>query len=139
MIKSPTSLTEISFDKFKGQNVSRISRLFSGCSSLTKISFDQFEGLEILDISNFKTSQVPSLSYWFDGCKSLTSINLGNLNTDLVGDMQFTEPTGYKETNHKVDSINIQTKAYKYFDYTIQITYRKNTNKYYENINKIYY
>ena len=45
-----------------------------------------------------------------------------------IGDIQFTEPTGYKETNHKVDNINIQTKAYKYFDYTIQITYRKNKN-----------
>ena len=46
----------------------------------------------------------------------------------VIGDLRFKEPNGYKETNHKLDNTTYQTKSYKFFDFSIQLTYRKNKN-----------
>ncbi len=45
-----------------------------------------------------------------------------------IGDMKYTEPTGYKDVTNNMDNVNYQSKLYKFFDYSIQISYRKNKN-----------
>ena len=64
------------------------------------------------------------------GCgKKETKKDTGDIKEDVVtriGDMQFKEPNGYKETNHKLENVSFQTKTYKFNEYTIQLTYRKN-------------
>lgn len=55
-----------------------------------------------------------------------------------IGDMKYTEPTGYMETNHKMSNSSYQTKMYRYFDYSISLTYRRNKdiNDLKQNMNK---
>ncbi len=45
-----------------------------------------------------------------------------------IGDIKYEEPKDYRESSEKLDSVNYQTRSYKYFDFTIEITYRKNKN-----------
>ena len=66
------------------------------------------------------------------GCgKQEEKENIGDNPVDVstqIGDLKYTEPNGYKSKNEKLDSINYQTKSYKFFDFTIELTYRKNKN-----------
>ena len=45
-----------------------------------------------------------------------------------LGDLKYTEPFGYREITNNLDNVNYQSKRYKFFDYSIQVTYRKNKN-----------
>ncbi len=66
------------------------------------------------------------------GCgKNEVKEEIGDTKEDIVtriGDMKYIEPKDYRETNHKMDNLSYQTKMYKYFDFSIQLTYRKNKN-----------
>lgn len=66
------------------------------------------------------------------GCgKSEVKEEIGDTKEDVVtriGDMKYIEPKDYRETNHKMDNLSYQTKMYKYLDFSIQLTYRKNKN-----------
>ena len=45
-----------------------------------------------------------------------------------IGEMQYIEPRGYKERIANEDNVNYQSILYKFFDYSIQISVRKNKN-----------
>lgn len=66
------------------------------------------------------------------GCgKSEVKEEIGDTKEDVVtriGNMKYTEPQDYRNTNHKMDNLSYQTKMYKYFDFSIELTYRKNKN-----------
>ena len=66
------------------------------------------------------------------GCgKNEVKEEIGDTKEDIVtriGDTKYIEPKDYRETNHKMDNLIYQTKMYKYFDFSIQVTYRKNKN-----------
>ena len=58
------------------QNVTDLSRMFSGC-----------EKLESLDLSQLKTDNVTYMFYMFSECSNLTTLNLSGLNTENVKEM----------------------------------------------------
>lgn len=45
-----------------------------------------------------------------------------------IGEMQYIEPRDYKERIANEDNVNYQSVLYKFFDYSIQISVRKNKN-----------
>lgn len=48
--------------------------------------------------------------------------------TYTMGEMQYIEPKGYKERIANIDNVNYQSVLYKFFDYSIQVSVRKNRN-----------
>ena len=95
-----TDITDIS--NLKTDNVTDMSKMFSGCMSLksldvsgfktdnvTDISwmFDNCSSLTSLDVSGFKTDNVSYMDGMFHGCSNLTSLDVSNFNTANVIDM----------------------------------------------------
>ncbi len=101
---SLTKLTSISFGNFNTSKVTKMGRMFWGCSSLTSLNVSSFNTSDVTDmglmfsdcssltslnVSNFDTSKVTDMYRMFDGCSSLTSLNVSSFNTSNVTDMRL--------------------------------------------------
>ena len=69
--------TSITFDNVDTSKVTKMSRMFAGCSNLTT-----------LDLSQFDTSNVTDMYWMFKGCTILTDLNISSFNTSSVTTMQ---------------------------------------------------
>ena len=78
MFNGCTSLTSISFNYFKSQNIDDMSYLFCNCSSLVDV-----------DLENLNTNNVKDMSHMFYGCNKLATVNIGGFNTENVEDMSY--------------------------------------------------
>ena len=102
MLSNCTSLKEISFYPFIGQNVQDISYLFSYCTSLKYVNFSNFNSNSLKNMNNLffnchsllnlyilnaNTKDVSNMSSMFYNCYSLESLSLINFNTQNTRDM----------------------------------------------------
>ena len=100
MFSGCSSLTSLDVSTLNTENVTDMSDMFGGCSSLTS-----------LDVSTFNTENVTDMSYMFDGCSALTSLDLSNLYAPKVTDLDkmFEDCVNLKSLNlsgFKTESVN---------------------------------
>ena len=84
--------------------VTDMSRMFSGCSALTSINVSNFntenvttmkgmfnncKALASLDLSSFNTANVTDMCAMFLGCAALTTLDVSTVNTAKVTDMEY--------------------------------------------------
>ena len=81
----------INFIKFKRNNITNISNMFSFCSSLK----------ELLNLTNFNTNNVTNMNSMFSCCSSLKELNPISFNTVNVTNMKcvFYDCSSLKELN----------------------------------------
>ncbi|WP_315538424.1 BspA family leucine-rich repeat surface protein, partial [Prevotella koreensis] len=92
----------IGIEYLNTEDVSDMSKMFSGCFSLISIDLSNFntkkvtdmsemfyccEALTSLDVSSFNTENVTSMYGMFNSCNALKALNLSNFNTGKVTNM----------------------------------------------------
>ena len=76
MFSGCSALTSINMSNFNTENVTTMEEMFFGCSALTSIN-----------VSNFNTENVTTMKGMFNNCKALASLDLSSFNTANVTDM----------------------------------------------------
>lgn len=91
MFENCKGITTIDLSAFKTQELTNMSRMFTGCSLLTSVTFP----------ASFDTSKVTNMSLLFQSCTALTSPGISGFNTQSVTTMEnlFADCAGLTSIN----------------------------------------
>ncbi len=73
LFQNLSSLTNITFNNFKTNNVQQMNYMFASCYNLVN-----------LDLGNFNTSNVQEMNYMLYGCSNLVSVDVSSFDTSSV-------------------------------------------------------
>ncbi len=118
-----TSLQTLQFDNFYTLGVTKMYRMFAGCSALTSLNLSNFHApgvnttsemfmncyaLTSLNLNGLSTYNVSDMSNMFYCCKSLTSLDLSNLKTSSVTSMNSMFACCYALTSLNLSNFNTE-------------------------------